>query len=127
MAIPNKALTFVLSNNKSNQLKLKTTIMISNRNLIATFFNSENTKSMRNGSMSFQKDYYGKDILYSYWTCIAQKLSENEVIVNNTRYSVTTSKQQTYVRIEAERAGYQVYHVEKVPIGTRNLHPYLKK
>ena len=64
------------------------------------------------------------DKLFNYTTCIAQR-HEGKVIVNVTRYSVTTSKIQNYLR--AELSNKVVIKVTSVPMGTRNLVPYINK
>lgn len=64
------------------------------------------------------------DKLFNYGTCIAQR-HEGKIIVNETRYSVTTSKMQGYVR--RELSNKVVIKVTNVPIGTRNLVPYINK
>lgn len=64
------------------------------------------------------------DKLFNYYTCIAQR-HEGKIIVNVTRYSMTTSKFQGHVRWEL--SGYDVIEVTNVPIGTRDLVPYINK
>lgn len=64
------------------------------------------------------------DKLFNYETCIAQRHG-GKIIVNVTRYSVTTSKIQGYVRIEL--LGYDVIEVTSVPRGTCDLVPYIKQ
>ena len=63
------------------------------------------------------------DKLFNYETCIAQR-HEGKIIVNVTRYSVTTSKMQNYLLCEL--SGYDVIEVTSVPRGTCNLVPYIK-
>lgn len=63
------------------------------------------------------------DKLFNYETCIAQR-HEGKIIVNVTRYSVTTSKMQNYLR--RELSDYDVIEVTSVPRGTCNLVPYIK-
>lgn len=63
--------------------------------------------------------------LFNYYTCIAQRHEEGKIIVNVTRYSMTTSKIQSHVRWEL--SGYDVIEVTNVPIGTRDLVPYINK
>ena len=58
------------------------------------------------------------DKLFNYNTCIAQR-HEGKIIVNVTRYSVTTSKMQYYLR--RELSGYDVTEVTGVRRGTCNL------
>lgn len=64
------------------------------------------------------------DKLFNYETCIAQR-HEGKIIVNVTRYSMTTSKMQNYVR--RELSDYYVIEVTGVPKGTCNLLPYINK
>ena len=61
--------------------------------------------------------------LFNYETCIAQR-HEGKIIVNVTRYSMTTSKLQNNLRCEL--SGYDVTEVTGVPRGTCNLVPYIK-
>ena len=63
------------------------------------------------------------DKLFNYETCIAQRHG-GKIIVNVTRYSVTTSKMQNYLRCEL--SGYDVTEVTGVPRGTCDLVPYIK-
>lgn len=63
------------------------------------------------------------DKLFNYATCIAQR-HEGKIIVNVTRYSVTTSKIQNYLR--GELANKDVIEVANVPRGTFDLIPYIK-
>lgn len=64
------------------------------------------------------------DKLFNYGTCLAQRYN-GKIIVNVTRYSVTTSKIQS--SLKHELSGYQVIEVSGVPLGTVNLFPYIKK
>lgn len=64
------------------------------------------------------------DKLFNYGTCLAQRYN-GKIIVNVTRYSVTTSKIQHYLKYELD--GYQVTEVSGVPRGTADLVPYIKK
>ena len=63
------------------------------------------------------------DKLFNYETCIAQR-HEGKYLLNVTRYSITTSKIQCYVR--RELSDHDVIEVTSVPRGTRNLVPYIK-
>ena len=63
------------------------------------------------------------DKLFNYGTCIAQR-HEGKIIMNATRYSVTTSKIQNYLR--GEMANKDVIEVANVPKGTFDLIPYIK-
>ena len=64
------------------------------------------------------------DKLFNYNTCIAQR-HEGKIIVNVTRYSVTTLKMQNYLLCEL--SGYDVIEVTSVPRGTCDLVPYINK
>ena len=63
------------------------------------------------------------DKLFNYETCIAQR-HEGKIIMNATRYSVTTSKIQNYLR--SELSNKAVIEVTSVPRGTCDLVPYIK-
>ena len=86
---------------------------MSNENVIKAFMKGESAKSS-NGNLYVSWD--GKRLI-NYSTCIAQKLSNGRYIVNSTKYSMSTSKIQCYVR----------YHIGKyrevfnVPINTLYL------
>lgn len=67
--------------------------------------------------------------IYSYGTVIAQKLANGSVILNETKYSVTTSKHQSHLRhaLASLTPSVVVHHTTKqVPIGTYDLMPYTK-
>ena len=65
------------------------------------------------------------NVLYSYGTAIAQRLRNGKFIVNETKYSVTTSKAQSYAR----------YHIpnelqiiaKNVPMWAHDLKKYVVK
>lgn len=65
-------------------------------------------------------------VLYSYNTAIAQKVG-GSIIINATKYSVTTSKHQGYLRAEVmgryEKNGIKV--AKNVPYTTHDLRPYV--
>ena len=62
--------------------------------------------------------------LFSYDTCIAQKVNEGTYILNKTGYTVTTKKHQNLV---AELlAGKRIIEVTDVPDDTRDLTQFCK-
>lgn len=68
--------------------------------------------------------------LFSYGTVIAQKLPNGAIVLNDTKYSVTTSKHQSHARcaISCHAKGLTTYHTDKhVPIGTYDLTRYYSK
>ena len=75
-----------------------------------------NNKTLKSGSM---QSFDGK--LYSYNTVIAQKI-DGKTYFNRTRYSVTTSKQQTYTAYEI---GKHTLIKKHVPIGCYDLTEYI--
>ena len=85
-----------------------------NQDLINAFVSNPNFDG-HTGSMTAQG---GK--LFSYNTCIAEHTSDGRLIINNTRYSVTTSKQQGYLRAAARWHG-KVECVENIPFNTQRL------
>lgn len=64
--------------------------------------------------------------LFSYYTCIAQWYSEDVVIFNETKYSSSTSRHQTYLNNAFETSkDIKVLKVRDVPIGIIDLTRYL--
>ena len=93
--------------------------MISNKDLIAGFI-SGTMSGRRNGSMSISDD--GKR-LFSYSTCIAQ-FDGGLVYLNITKYSPTTSRQQSILRrcvADYVERGGNVSLVDGLDRGTRYL------
>ena len=84
------------------------------QDLIENFVCNRNYNG-RTGSMTAQD---GK--LFSYNTCIAQHTKDGRLIINNTRYSVTTSKQQGYLR-RAAMHHPKVECVENIDFDTQRL------
>lgn len=69
--------------------------------------------------------YSNGNKLINYNTTLAQWHDNYHLIVNHTKYSVTTSKNQSYLRsaITPER-GIVVKEVYNIPINTKNLEQY---
>lgn len=89
--------------------------MLTNKEMCIAFVKGS-TKGVRNGSMSISTD--GTKLL-SYFTTIAERVGDT-IIVNSTKYSVTTSRQQNLLR--KELSGYNVKVTTKfVPRGTQRL------
>lgn len=67
--------------------------------------------------------------LYSYATVIAQRLDDGRVIVNNTKYSCTTSRHQYYLRYYLNKvySENELIRINNVPRGTYNLERYINK
>ena len=86
-----------------------------NQDLINAFVYNRNYEG-KTGSMTAKN---GK--LYSYNTCIAQHTEDGRLIINNTRYSVTTSKQQGYLRTAAKNHHNKVECVENIGFDTQCL------
>lgn len=67
------------------------------------------------------------DKLFSYSTIIAQRTPKG-IILNGCKYSVTTSKQQTYARRALEKKGLAYTEVnDYICRGTSDLTRYLRK
>ena len=66
--------------------------------------------------------------LYSYSTVIAQRLDDGRIILNETKYSVSTSRHQHYLRfyLSQNYNENEIIRVEGVPRGTYNLEKYVK-
>lgn len=93
-----------------------------NQDVIKMFANGC-TKLVKANSVSIGFD---GNTLYSYDTAIAQRLPNGKYIMNETKYSVTTSKAQSYARyyIPSE---LQIPTTKVVPICTTNLKKYVAK
>lgn len=61
--------------------------------------------------------------VFSYQTCIMQRHGGN-IIVNRTKYSVTTGKQRN--RVLCYIPEDRIVNVNEVPIGATDLLPYIK-
>lgn len=80
-------------------------------------------------SLSMRVNHDGSK-LFSYGTVIAQKLPNGAIVLNDTKYSVTTSKHQSHIRSAIYRfaSTLKIYRTNKlVPIGTYDLTPYYTK
>lgn len=58
--------------------------------------------------------------IFSYDTCIAQRYGK-KILFNVTKYSPTTSKQQTYLRDAINREGLEIVEVSGIKMYTRDL------
>lgn len=72
---------------------------------------------------------YTNNKLYSYSTVIAQRLNDGRVILNDTKYSCTTSRHQYYLRYYLSKvySENEIIKVNNVPRGTYDLERYIKK
>lgn len=85
--------------------------------------NEDVVKGFRDGLMCHSEHLhseYGK--LYSYSTCIAQKV-EDRIYLNETKYSCTTSHHQTLVRRICNP--YRI-HCDTIPINITKLDNYIQ-
>lgn len=94
--------------------------MKSNKNVINDFINgkaySHNT-NLRVGCMG--------DRIINYSTTLAQKTDNGKVIFNATKYSVSTSKIQSWLRYAIKDVDLIV--IDNVPMGTIDLQPFAVK
>ncbi len=70
------------------------------------------------------------DRLYSYGTVIAQKLQNGAIVLNDTKYSMTTSHHQSHIRyaVSVYAKTLKIYHTDKnVPRGTYDITRYYTK
>jgi len=87
--------------------------MLSNSNVINAFVMGRSAKN--------RNLYTDGTKLVNYYTTIAQRIG-NKMVFNATKYSVSTSKIQTWTRGEIG----QCTIVEGVPMGTIDLQRYVK-
>lgn len=92
-----------------------------NVDVIVAFFNGKvaNTVNVR----SFER-YDGTLVLENYNTILVQKTQDGGYIFNETKYSPTTSKIQTYIRCEMQRRNIKYKSVNNVPYNTRQLNNF---
>lgn len=67
--------------------------------------------------------------LFSYYTCIAQWYNDNTLIINDNKYSCTTSKHQTYLKnaVENMRGITILLLCCNIQMGARSLTEYLSE
>lgn len=87
--------------------------MLSNSKVIAAFAQGRSAKN--------RNLYTDGKVLINYSTAIAQRLSNGNVVYNATKYSITTSKIQSWTR---SAIGHCIV-VEGVPIGAKDLQRYI--
>lgn len=92
---------------------------MNNQSVINAFVCGKSAKSS-NGNL---RSYGNK--LVSYYTTIAQRLDNGTIVLNRTKYSVSTSKIQTWTK-GAFHDHRNVVEVTDVPFGTTDLARYMK-
>lgn len=108
--------SFKDNKNRTTVLTIKQRIMIKNREVCRNFVKKHD------GYGSNLKSEDGK--LYSYSTVIAQ-WHNGRLIINATKYSVTTSKQMHYLKEELLSCIREIYTKKEVPRGETDLTKYL--
>lgn len=92
---------------------------MNNQSVINAFVCGKSAKSSNGNLKSFG------DKLVSYYTTIAQRLDNGTIVLNRTKYSVSTSKIQTWAKGAFD--GYRnVVEVTGVPLGATDLQRYMK-
>ena len=84
-------------------------------------FVKKNCESSKGFSMVFRDNR-----LFSYDTCIAEWMKDGTLLVNRTKYSVTTSKYQNHLMYLLSRHTGKVVVVENGPRGAYRLAMYVK-
>ena len=92
---------------------------MNNKSVINAFICGKSAKSS-NGKL-----YSNGEKLYSYYTVIGQRLADGTIILNRTKYSVSTSKIQTWLLYSVIESGLQYKEVCNVPLGGYRLERYL--
>ena len=92
---------------------------MNNQSVINAFVCGKSAKSSNGNLKSFGKR------LVSYYTTIAQRLDNGTIVLNRTKYSVSTSKLQTWTK-RAFDGHRNVVEVIDVPLGTTDLQRYMK-
>lgn len=92
---------------------------MNNQSVINAFVCGKSAKSSNGNLKSFGNR------LVSYYTTIAQRLDNGTIVLNCTKYSVSTSKIQTWTK-GAFYGHRNVVEVTNVPLGTTDLQRYMK-
>jgi hypothetical protein len=92
---------------------------MNNQSVINAFVCGKSAKSSNGNLKSFGNR------LVSYYTTIAQRLDNGTIVLNRTKYSVSTSKIQTWTKV-AFYGHRNVVEVTNVPLGTTDLQRYMK-
>jgi hypothetical protein len=95
---------------------------MTNQNVIKAFHNQQEGK-IESHTGNLWIDGTGQRLM-NYSTCLAQYIG-NVVVINDTKYSVTTSKIQTYIRSEFSNHPSIVHTTKHVPIHTAWLEDYV--
>lgn len=88
---------------------------MNNQSVINAFLCGKSAKSS-NGNL-----HSNGDKLYSYYTVIAERLANGTIVLNRTKYSVSTSKIQTWLLNSVVIGGFPHREVYNVPLGAQNL------
>lgn len=92
---------------------------MNNQSVINAFVCGKSAKSSNGNLKSFGNR------LVSYYTTIAQRLDNGTIVLNRTKYSVSTSKLQTWTK-RAFDGHRNVVEVIDVPLGTTDLQRHMK-
>ena len=104
---------------KSNVSLFNSLSIMNNKSVINAFMNGKSAKSS-NGNL-----YVIGNKLVSYWTTIAQRTNSGMVIFNATKYSVSTSKIQTWTLNELISRSVKYKAIYNVPMGASDLERYV--
>jgi hypothetical protein len=95
---------------------------MTNQNVIKAFYNQQEGKvESHTGNLWITQD--GKRLM-NYATCLAERI-DNIIIINDTKYSVTTSKIQTWLKSEFAYHPSKLYVGKPVPMNTAYLEDYV--
>jgi hypothetical protein len=95
---------------------------LTNQNVIKAFYNQQEGK-IESHTGNLWIDGTGKRLM-NYATCLAQRI-EGVVVINVTKYSVTTSKIQSKLKSEFAYYPSTVHTTKPVPINTAWLEDYV--
>lgn len=95
---------------------------MTNRDVIKEFGNYNIDPKIESHSGNLYVSMSGRKLM-NYGTCLAQRV-EGYVIINNSKYSTTTSKIQSYLRSEFAYATNVIFTDKDVPMWTTDLTDY---
>lgn len=93
---------------------------MNNQSVINAFVCGKSAKSSNGNLKSFGNR------LVSYYTTIAERLADGTIVLNRTKYSVSTSKIQTWLLGDVLNNKLKHKEVYNVPLGASDLAKYMK-
>lgn len=96
---------------------------MTNKEVISNYYRGNIQPKIESHTGNLYITHSGRKLM-NYNTCLSQRVGHT-IIINVTKYSVTTSKIQTWIKAEFAYNPSVVYTTKEVPIGTQDLSYYV--